>query len=770
MTALPVIRRFTKFGGLCVFKDCVSGASPDFERFNLIYGFNGTGKTTLSRVFASLQHGTLHPDLPQAATFEAELTDTTKVSSSNLGQISKQLLVFNTDFIDANFGWREGTARPVFLLGKEQIESAGKLEAVRADLTLKELLRRNVAVALAEHEKRISLFRTDRARTIAEQLMLGRKYDATNLSSDLQRLENVSDALLPEDEFQRLLEIGRQDAPLDPIKSVQRVDFQASQLLKLLADLLPTTLGKITIDDLQGHEPMLGWIRDGISYHQKAELNNCLFCASVLGPDRLNALAEFFDGRFDAFRDAINQACQFARRLALLFDALPSNLPSINDVTKPLQDEITAETKVISEISTELARFARVADALLEAKSKDLSAAADFTSAIGDLDVSQMDLEIGHSIGRLNLWIEKHNQLNVDFFRQKSSAAARLRDHMVAKIAADHKRLRDDLVTARANVAKVDAEIVVARDEELKLTRELRKHAAAAPVINNLIKNYLGHDYVDIVPHTEGYQLRRGRLGLTGKLSEGEKTALALCYFLTSAEAEGRKIRDSIIVVDDPVSSLDTKSLNYCFALMRAAFADAGQLVILTHNLYFMNECKKWLKPKARPAEKPDDPKPTAALRFLKSVILEGDPQCRETSIVELPKYIRDYDSEYHYLFHTLLRYLEDPHNVDGGLYILPNAMRKILDIFLAFQMPGPNGLANKIDAICKDKELKIDAPRVMALEKLVQLESHADSLDDLVSMSSMTIEETTQAAEALLSLMGAMDANHLKRLKKICS
>ncbi|MET1756996.1 AAA family ATPase [Novosphingobium sp. RD2P27] len=49
--------------------------SLDFRRYNLIYGFNGSGKSRLSRLFASLESGEPHPKLPQGGTFEVTLDD-----------------------------------------------------------------------------------------------------------------------------------------------------------------------------------------------------------------------------------------------------------------------------------------------------------------------------------------------------------------------------------------------------------------------------------------------------------------------------------------------------------------------------------------------------------------------------------------------------------------------------------------------------------------------------------------------------------------------
>jgi wobble nucleotide-excising tRNase len=137
-----------------------------------------------------------------------------------------------------------------------------------------------------------------------------------------------------------------------------------------------------------------------------------------------------------------------------------------------------------------------------------------------------------------------------------------------------------------------------------------------------MIHSYLGHKELEIGTLEDGYQLRRNGRPVTGSLSEGEKTAIALCYFLSTVEAEGRKRKDLIVVVDDPISSLDTKALNYAFSIIKAALSDVGQLIILTHNLHFMNETKKWLKKKTEKEVGKD--KATATLLFLDAVQDEG--------------------------------------------------------------------------------------------------------------------------------------------------
>jgi hypothetical protein len=62
-----------------------------------------------------------------------------------------------------------------------------------------------------------------------------------------------------------------------------------------------------------------------------------------------------------------------------------------------------------------------------------------------------------------------------------------------------------------------------------------------------------------------------------------------------------------------------------------------------------------------------------------------------------------------------------------------------------------------------------LDTERVTALERLVQLESHSDSLDDLISFSSMTLEESKAAATALIGMMEIVDPTHLGGLRRLC-
>jgi len=93
------------------------------------------------------------------------------------------------------------------------------------------------------------------------------------------------------------------------------------------------------------------------------------------------------------------------------------------------------------------------------------------------------------------------------------------------------------------------------------------------------------------------------------------------------------------------------------------------------------------------------------------------------------------------------------------------NVLHRVLDVFLAFKCLGGSGLPNQLDKRCADY-LDLHRDRLAALARLVQVESHFDNLDDLLSFSTMTLEETRTAASALLTMMEGVDTKHLTKLK----
>lgn len=104
------------FGSYCSFT--WDTTTEDFKRYNLLYGWNYSGKTTLSRMFAFLQRSVL----PDGITghFQATIEDhqgNTTTLDSRTRQTSLPVRVFNRDFVSANFE-QEHNAPAIHILGE----------------------------------------------------------------------------------------------------------------------------------------------------------------------------------------------------------------------------------------------------------------------------------------------------------------------------------------------------------------------------------------------------------------------------------------------------------------------------------------------------------------------------------------------------------------------------------------------------------------------------------------------------------------------------
>ena len=115
---------------------------PGFGRYNVIYGWNGTGKTTLSRLFRDLE-------VARAPTMgEAVLhINGNDVPGESFPQSTLPVRVFNRDFIEENvFPVEGGDMPPILVLGAESVEKQRMVERLKRD-------RATVAATLASVQR-----------------------------------------------------------------------------------------------------------------------------------------------------------------------------------------------------------------------------------------------------------------------------------------------------------------------------------------------------------------------------------------------------------------------------------------------------------------------------------------------------------------------------------------------------------------------------------------------------------------------------------------
>ena len=119
-----MIRRIQQIKAFGVFADFQWPADlPDFKKFNLIYGWNYSGKTTLSRAFRCFEQKLPHLDFAEA---QVQLkADDGTVHDLSAPHSAPVFRVFNSDFVHENLSFADGSAAPILILGAENIAKQG---------------------------------------------------------------------------------------------------------------------------------------------------------------------------------------------------------------------------------------------------------------------------------------------------------------------------------------------------------------------------------------------------------------------------------------------------------------------------------------------------------------------------------------------------------------------------------------------------------------------------------------------------------------------
>jgi wobble nucleotide-excising tRNase len=224
--------------------------------------------------------------------------------------------------------------------------------------------------------------------------------------------------------------------------------------------------------------------------------------------------------------------------------------------------------------------------------------------------------------------------------------------------------------------------------------RELNDEEKGARKVNKYLNDYFGHHSLsleakqDVVTGEESKRIRFEVIRDGKKayhLSEGECSLLAFCYFLAKLDDIDTKGSKPIIWIDDPISSLDGNHIFFIYSLLNAEIVSEGkfeQLFVSTHNLDFLKHLKRLTGKFAAPDGKQKD--------YQKSyfVVVRQDML---STIQVMPKYLKEYVTEFNYLFHQIhkcaaISVIDDTNYVT--FYNFSNNARKFFEIYLYYKYP----------------------------------------------------------------------------------
>jgi len=743
-----MINRIAKIKNLGIFSEYQEDSTlPEFKRFNLIYGWNGSGKTTLSQLFALLESGRseIYPELEYKIQ-----TDTGYITQNNA--YNRKVRVFNRDFVSSNIDVVFGKAKPIFIIGEENKKLVEEIKKDEKILNgdpekpddigkIRELELKKKELSKKEEEKGKCF--TDVAKIISTETsgVLARTYRKNNAEQAFSRLETKQKI---NEDIKRIysLTLRQSEKAIIDELSIEDIDKKAKEIVREAKSILKRTVESAIIQRLKDNPDISKWVEQGIVLHKKYSLSCCEFCNQPLPPQRISELMAFFNDAdkqlkddIDALEIEIDMLYDTVKKVAAvdkanLYDELQSNYLVVVNKFNPLKKDVLIN---ISSLKGELEKK-RINTSLPLELFSDITTES-FVSALG----------------AINAEIRKHNSKTTNFVQAKTEATEKLEKHCLSEIFDEVKALEADIVRINQEIVQLEngnpqdpanPGIILIQNRIQENKNKISTSGTACKEINERLKAFLGREELIFEVADEGGYFIKRKDKIAKNLSEGEKTAITFVYFTIHLRDQGFNIKDGIVVIDDPVCSLDSNTQYQAFAFLKNTVKESSQVFIFTHNFDFLRLLLGWLKHGKM--------KQQSEFYMVNNYF---DNNIRRAKIERLDQLLKEHESEYQYLFKCLYIYKSD--GTIASVYHVPNIARKVLEYFLMMMVPNSDNTYSKLEAIIFDEIKKT------AIYKFTNNQSHFTGKGFDPSL----VPETQNNVKHLLEMIESVFPGHYKIL-----
>lgn len=770
------ITRLSKAKDYRIFRDFSWPANlPDFARFNVIYGWNGSGKTSMSNLFRHIQRRQ-----PLTDGQVEVLVDQTRVAGVDFDTAALPAIrVFNRDAVDRNvFELANQQFPPVFFLGEDSVEKQQLIEGLKKQLNAKVQEESSWGRKKSDTASALETFCAEEAKGVKNLLTVAgggpfNNYNAANFKSDVQRLASTTPSPEPLADDQRQQHLATKDGKAMAKVSEPSVNFPGfADLTARTQAMLSRSVTSSVIAELSENPTVARWVNAGLALHSGKHVSSkCRFCDQHLPKQRIQQLEAHFNDEFKRFQsdvDMLVSEITLAKGFMQEFRAPPK---------EALYENLrSAYEKVLGTLNQQAGTVQLSLDVLLRAlnakrdepfKSFELRPFITSHSPSGEplsgvetffqvvmTGLAALSAAAGKTaFEQLKAVIRRHNDHTDSFDAAVKASRMSLAEHEVLKALPKWVKKSKAVTEAREHAATARDEVGKLKKQIAELDIQVRQHRRPADELNREVAAYLGRDELRFEVEQNGYRITRGGHPAT-HLSDGERTAIAFLYFLKSLQGTDFDLKTGIVVIDDPVSSLDANSLFSAFGFMKQRTAEAGQLFVLTHNFAFFRQVRNWYY--NLPGQRKKDPSLHPAHFYM--LVTDFTNVRRAASLQALDPFLHQYESEYHYLFKRVHEEAHKP--VVQGLeayYAIPNIARRLLESFLAFRIPDkPGELYQKLEAVPYDTAKKT---RIL---RFLHTYSHFDQVAEPDHDPSL-LSETPAILQEVLALIRERDPEHFK-------
>lgn len=631
------------------------------HKVNVLLGWNGSGKTIISRVFRSYEKGEVtKEDKIFGASFSTTF-DTGLKKHTELAGFSDKIRVFNEDYIKGILDQTHlqyvvaiGSAEVDFSKKQKEIDTANdeysKLPNCKNDFD-------EMAQNTSGKIRIIKGIGDVKKDPVVESNGVYNSYYKSSfekrvgwLTEQIEQGKEIKDFICKEEDLKQLVatlsNLSEKEREYKVLKKWNDWIVEKNEKINKFLKFVPQykKSERLAVYSDGGKEER--WIRDGVEIHNlsngESQLDTCLFCGSkITNHDEL--LNHFSNDVIEVNKalDGMSQGVESAiAELATCESFYSSEKLALETFFNELKTKITEKRTSITKPVSEL-KFVSV-----------------FTLEENfDVEATAWKIETDYVARDYTKYIEKKKEFEDCEKNQQEKAR---------------------------EIKSLEAEL-----KELK--KAAKNVQIPADQINRLLASTFPYKKIELDDSKEevGYILKRDGIECSlASLSEGERNFLALAYFLLSINDEEERVDDEcVIVIDDPVSSLDSDSLFQVYAILSGEIErnSKRQYFIFTHNLDFFGHVIQNYK-------KPDGQ--------IKSDLVQFYQLCLTTSgstIRELDDSLKNYRSDYLYAI-TKLNEIKDSPNLDDAI-LAANLLRRAIETFLHFKY-GHGDLRSKLSQL----------------------------------------------------------------------
>lgn len=565
----------------------------NLKPINFFYGANGAGKTTISRL---IENPAISAD--------------SRISWLRNSQIPA--MVYNNDFITSNFTDSK-ELQGVFTLGKAEQVQLDRLASLKDERKRHEQMKTKSVILLdgedgktGKNSELVSL----EAKLVARCWEQKTKHDDhfkgafTGLRNNkeafkarvLQEYASNSSALVDLADLQEraLVLYGEQPSKMSSVPSLDLSRLTSFETSPVLAKKV---IGKddVSISAIIQRLGNSDWVRQGMKFLEHTD-EQCPFCQQNIPHDLEKNLGDYFDETFEAEFKAVATLRSNYFQIADEVLTQARNL-LISDCTHLDKDKVSLDIQALEAVILVNKNWMdkKVSNPSSEVKLEGLK-------------------DIGNSIAGVidaaNVKVREHNRLVASFTAEQNKLTGEIWKYIIdtelkntlADYASEKGTLRKSIVGITSSLDKAKEDITNVDSEIDKIETALTSVKPTVIAINKILKNF-GFRSFSLDPACIGNSYRLIRAdGKDAKqtLSEGEKTFVTFLYFyhlLRGSITTSGITSDRIVVIDDPVSSLDSDVLFIVSSLIKQLFTEVRkkdshlkQIFVLTHNVHFHKE------------------------------------------------------------------------------------------------------------------------------------------------------------------------------------